>query len=201
MRAQLLEALKAEDRKGFSWLNEDETCLAMHSHLVVAGHDFGHDDDAFDALFDALQLYSTLTSLTIHHDGFHSIPLSLQHFYRLRALDIQGSRLWDVDLRKLPEQLVRLKIRPNGGQRMDVMWQLHRLPDDIEHLDLAGYDDPDWPVLPVFDKLRTVVVGDFSYAGYLEYILPQWLKKYESWSFDRATSTVSSLTPRHLVWP
>lgn len=204
MRARLVEALKAEKRQGFSRLNEDETCLAIHDHLVVAGNDFGHDDCAFDELFDVLQLYSTLTSLTIHHHGMKSIPLSLLRFSHLKALDIHGSRLWVVDLHRLPEQLASLKIVPNGGQCMDVMWQLHKLPDDIEHLDVPGYDDPDWPVLPVYDKLRTVVLKEFSLADHLEDILPQWLKKYESWSFDRASCTVSNLSPRHPAdrsWP
>ena len=139
--------------------------------------------------------------LRICHDGMYSIPRFIKNMDSLTEISLRGSRLWEADLRHLPDGLKHLELGVNGCEQ-DVMWQLYLLPYTIESLVLPGYSDMDWPPLPMFPNLRSINLSadrrhEFdperwsdSDDTYEDRILKSWLRKYSNWTFDSVTFTV-----------
>lgn len=210
----VIDALQKGKRRYESRLNAEKTCLHLeYGPLEFGGVNFDKladvegNEAAFNNFFDTVDLYYELKELYIDHHGMYQIPSKISEFTNLKSLTLEGSRIWTIDLKRVPFGVKRFTISPNAGDmRQDVMWDLRHLPESIEYLKLpgCGFDEHDWPVLKYFENLEEIDLSedhpyhdecdaDGNHIDYEADVLTPWLKKYKSWKFDADTSQVHIL--------
>lgn len=207
----VIDALQKGEHRYNSRLNAEKTCLHLEYGALEFGgvkfdrDDFHENEEAFNDFFDTVNLYCDLKELYIVHDGMYQISSRISEFENLDVLSIEGTRIFTIDLKRIPKGVKRFTIIPNCSEYKNVMWDLRHLPESIEYLKIPGCEDEhDWPVLKYFENLTEIDLSHDHHCHYkydddgndVDYeadVLTPWLKKYKSWQFDADRSLVHIL--------
>lgn len=103
---------------------------------------------------------ASIQTVDIDSDCIHTIPRSLVHFTNLIMFIFEGTRLWQIDVNRIPASVQHLSLYSGN---LDYEGLIQGLPlllnlRCLHGLDIADIEEHTHVVLPVLPSLRTIQV-------------------------------------------
>jgi hypothetical protein len=106
----------------------------------------GETNGSFLCFFDTLSnnisvnLYDTLETIQLKTDYFYGTPLCISKFKKLTNLEISGSRMWDLNMRSIPNSVKVLKFITYANLPSKCIEGMHKLINlETLYLDIDSF--------------------------------------------------------------